>query len=144
MIKRILCPVDFSDASRRAARYALTELAPQLNAEVVLVSVLESSDIRVALDAGLFGFASDEDLHRKVEEWVEQQYAKVHDITDVRTKRDIRRGMPEREILDAIREHAPDLVVMGANGIADRTPFGTKTEHVLRYSAVPVLLLKAK
>jgi nucleotide-binding universal stress UspA family protein len=144
MIKRILCPVDFSDASCAAAEYAMNELAPQLGAEIVWTTVLETSDIRVALDAGLYGFESDEDLHRKVEEWIEQQFARIDHGGSVPTKRDIRRGMPEREIVESIQEHAPQLIVMGSNGIAKRIPVGSKTEHVLRHTDVPVVVLKAR
>ena len=144
MIKRILCPVDFSDASCQAARYAADELAPQLGAEIVWVTVLETSDIRVALDAGLYGFESDEDLHRKVEEWIAQQFARIDRGTNVRTTRDIRRGLPEREIVEAVTEHAPQLLVMGSNGIARRMPIGSKTEYVIRHCDVPVVVLRAR
>ena len=144
MIKRILCPVDFSDASCRAAQYAASELAPQLVAEIVWTTVLETSDIRVALDAGLYGFHNDEDLHRQVEEWIERQFARVDVGGTVRTTRDVRRGLPEREILEAIHEHSPQLIVMGSNGIARRMPVGSKTEYVLRHSNVPVVVLRAR
>lgn len=144
MIKRILCPVDFSDASCDAAHYAASELAPQLGAEIVWVTVLETSDIRVALDAGLYGFESDEDLHRQVEQWIEQQFARIDHDAKVHTTRDIRRGLPEREILEAIGEHKPQLIVMGSNGIAKQIPMGSKTEYVIRHSDVPVVVLRGR
>jgi nucleotide-binding universal stress UspA family protein len=142
MVKRILCPIDFSDAGCHAAEYTAKELAPQLHAEIVWLSVLEPTDIRVALDAGLYGFENDDSLHRQVEEWIDQQFARIDPGGGVPTRRDIRRGIPEREILDAIREHTPDLIVMGSTGIAKRLPIGRKAEYVLRHSDVPVLLVK--
>lgn len=144
MIKRILCPVDFSEASCNAARYAVEELAPQLGAEIVWVTVLETSDIRIALDAGLYGFQNDEDLHRQVEQWIERQFAKLDFEIPVRTTRDVRRGLPEREIVAAVAEHAPQLIVMGSNGIASRVPIGSKTEYVIRHCEVPVVVLRGK
>jgi nucleotide-binding universal stress UspA family protein len=139
MIRRIIVPLDFSDASCRAAQYAVSELAPPLGAEVVLVTVLETSDIRVAMNAGLHGFETDDELHARVEKWVEEQFAKV----GATARRDIRRGLVEREIVEAIHEHDADLVVMGASGVARRFPMGSKTDYVLRHTDVPMLLVKA-
>ena len=145
MIQRIVVPVDFSDASCRAARYAVEELAPQLRAEVVFVTVLEASDLRVAMSAGLHGFDTDEELHRQVADWIEEQFRKIESAHDsVKARRDIRRGLPEREIVEAIHEHDADMVVMGAVGIARRIPIGSKAEYVLRHSEVPLVLVRAK
>jgi len=138
MIRRIVAFVDFSDASRRAARYALDELAPPLGAEVVLVTVLDVSDLRVAMRAGLHGFDSDEELHAQVGNWIEEQFAKIGGTA----RRDVRRGLVEREICEAITEHDPDVVVMGAVGITKRIPIGSKAEYVLRHVDIPLLLIK--
>lgn len=143
MVRRIVVPVDFSEVSRAAAAYAVRELAPQLGAEVIFVTVLEASDLRVAMSAGLHGFDNDEELHQQVAAWIEEQFAKV-DHTDgaVQAKRDIRRGLVDREIVEAIRDHAADLVVMGSVGITKRLPIGSKTEYVLRHTTVPVTLIR--
>jgi nucleotide-binding universal stress UspA family protein len=139
MIRRIVVCLDFSDASCRAAHVATHELAPSLGAEVVLVTVLEASDIRVAMNAGLHGFDTDEELHARVEKWVEEQFAKVGS----NARRDIRRGLVERELLEAVHEHDADMVVMGAVGIAKRFPMGSKAEYVLRHTSIPLLLVKS-
>ena len=138
MIKRIVCPIDFSAASCRAADYALRELAPSTGAEVLLVTVLEPSDLRVAMSAGLHGFDNDEDLHGKVRVWLDEQFARF----PAGTKHEVRRGIPEREIVEAIQEQDADIVVMGAVGIAKRFPLGSKAEYVLRNSGVPLVLVK--
>jgi len=143
MIRSIVVPVDFSDLSCRAASYAVRELAPILGASVVFVTVLESSDLRVAMTAGLHGFADDADLHHKVEAWIEEQFAKVESAEGaVKAQRDVRRGIVEREILEAIKEHHADLVVMGSAGIAKRLPVGSKTDYVLKHSTVPLLVIR--
>lgn len=143
MIKRIVVPVDFSPVSCRAARYSVEELAPQLGADVVFVTALEVGDLRVAMRAGLHGFENDEELHRQVAEWVETQFRAIESSGDaVKARRDVRRGDPEREILEALVEHKADLVVMGSVGIARRFPLGSKAEYLLRHSDVPVLLIR--
>lgn len=145
MIKRIVVPVDFSENSTRAARYAVEELAPPLGAEVVFVTVLEVSDLRVAMSQGLHGFETDEDVHRMVQEWIEQQYARIESGKgSVKATRDIRRGDPEREIVEAIREHQADLVVMGTHGMGNRDPVGSKAEHILAEGQRPLLLIGQK
>lgn len=145
MIERIVVPVDFSAASCRAARYAVEELAPQLRAEVVFVTVLEASDLRVAMSAGLHGFETDEELRRQIDDWIEEQFRRIESAQDaVKARRDVRRGLPEREIVEAIVEHKAGMVVMGAAGIARRLPLGSKSEYVLRHVDVPVVLLRAK
>jgi nucleotide-binding universal stress UspA family protein len=145
MIERIVVPVDFSDASCRAARYAVEELAPQLRAEVIFVTVLEVSDLRVAMSAGLHGFENDDELHQQVQDWVEEQFSKIESAEDsVKARRDVRRGMPEHEIVEAIHEHRASMVVMGAAGIARRIPIGSKAEYVLRHVDLPLVLIRAK
>jgi nucleotide-binding universal stress UspA family protein len=145
MIKRIVVPVDFSEVSIRAARFAVNELAPQLDAVVVFVAVLDVGDLRVAMKAGLHGFDTDEELHQKVSEWIEEQFSKIESGDEsVKAQRDIRRGVPEREIVEAIREHEADLVVMGSTGITRRIPIGSKTEYVIRHVELPLLLIHGK
>jgi len=139
MIERIVCPVDFSEVSGRAAAYA-SKLAAEVGASLTFVSVLDVGDLRVAMNAGLHGFENDEELRREIREWIDEQYAKV-DPGNTGT-RDIRRGIPEHEIVEAIREHKADLVVMGAVGIARRIPMGSRAEYVLRNSNVPLLLIR--
>jgi nucleotide-binding universal stress UspA family protein len=142
MIKRILVPVDFSESSCRAAHYAVGELAPQLGADVVLVTVLEASDLRVAMRAGLHGFGTNEEVHRQVHAWVDGQFAKIEGAPGaVATQRDVRHGTPDHEIVAAIRQHKPDLIVMGAAGIGGRLPIGTTTDHLLRFVDVPIMLI---
>ena len=144
MIKRILVPVDFSASSCRAARYAVEELAPQMGAEVVFVTVLDVGDLRVAMSAGLHGFGTDEELHRQVREWIEEQFRRIESAQDaVKAQRDVRRGIPEREILEAVRQHRADLVLMGASGMGRRDPIGSKAEYVLRHADVPLMLIRA-
>lgn len=143
MIKRIVVPVDFSEISCRAAGYVVEELAPQLKAEVVFVTVLEASDLRVAMSHGLHGFETDEDVHRMVQEWVESQFQKIESgVGSVKAERDVRRGGVEQQIIEAIREHRADLVVMGAHGIGKRDPIGSKAEHVLGGSNIPLMLIR--
>lgn len=141
MIRRLLVGVDFSEASRHAAASAIA-LAWQIGASVHFVTVLDAGDLRVAMQAGLHGFETDDDVRKQVQEWIEREYAAIEaERHDVSTTREIRRGIPERELVAAIDEHKPDIVVMGAAGITRRFPMGSRAEYVLRHCEVPLLLI---
>ncbi|HSP17226.1 MAG TPA: universal stress protein [Thermoanaerobaculia bacterium] len=137
--QRILVPMDFS-ASARAATVVAGNLARQLDAAIRFVTVLDVSDLRVALKARLDRFATTADLHREVEEWVEKQYASLTVPDGVTSTRTIRRGFADQEILAEIAKYRPQLVVMGSSGLARRLPIGSKTAEVLRRSSVPVVV----
>ena len=141
MIKRIVIPFDFSEVSARAAEFGV-ELAKQLDAAVTLVSVLEVGDLRVAMKAGLHHFETSEDVKKQVEEWVESQYKTIKIPSGVKSERVIRRGIPEKEILQVISENNADMVVMGSTGIARRLPIGSVAEAVMRQCKVPVTVLR--
>jgi universal stress protein E len=141
LIKKIVIPFDFSEVSARAAEFGVS-LAQQLDAAVTLVSVLEVGDLRMAMKAGLHHFETSEDVRKQVEEWVENQYKSIKTPEGLKTERIIRRGIPEKEILQLITEKKADLVVMGSTGIARRFPIGSLTEAVMRQCAVPVLVLR--
>ena len=142
VIRRILIPVDFSPTSRKAAAWGI-DLAQQLDVEALVISVLDVSDLRVAMNAGLHGFENDEDVKRQVNDWVRAQYASIVPTGAENVRTDIRRGIVEREILEAIEQYNPSLVVMGSAGITRRLPVGSKTEHVMRNCDVPVVVIRA-
>lgn len=143
MIKRILIPVDFSEDSREAANWG-RKLADQLAAEVLLVTVLDVSDLRVAMDAGLHGFEKQEDVKRMVQEWIDAQYAKIIPAGAKSIRREIRRGIVEQEIVEAIHVYGADLVVMGKRGLGAREFLGGKTKYLLEHSPVPIVLMRGK
>lgn len=136
-IERILVPVDFSPESLQAVEIART-LAAQSGAALRFVTVLEMGDLRAALAAHLSGFHTDEEVHRALEQWIEENYARI-DTTGA--TREILRGIAERVILVEIAAYAPQIVVMGSAGLARRLPLGSTTDYVLRHSAVPVLVV---
>lgn len=139
MIRRILIPVDFSENAANAARWGIA-LAAQLAVEALLVSVLDVSDLRVAMDAGLHGFETNADVSRQVNEWVDAQYAKIIPAGAANVRRDVRRGIVEKEIVTATRQYQPDLIVMGSTGIGGKGPLGSKTRYILNHCSVPVVV----
>jgi len=143
MIKRILIPVDFSEDSCEAASWGRS-LADQIGAEVLVVTVLDVSDLRVAMNAGLHGFETQQEVKRMVQEWIDAQYAKIIPANARNIRREIRRGIVEKEIVEAVQEFNADLVVMGKRGLGAREFLGGKTKYLLEHSPVPLVLMGGK
>lgn len=133
----ILCPVDYSEASAGALRYAAA-IAEHF-ATRLIVLVVEDPLLTVALDLGA-------GVH-----WTpalsEQELATfVSDAVDATTvalcEYDVATGKPAAEILRVARERSCDLIVMSSHGLtgARRLFFGSTTERVLRETTVPVLV----
>ncbi len=139
MFARIVVPLDGS----RLAEAILTEvgeLAALHRAEVVL--------LRVALVHALPGVDQTDAQVQAVEEAesyladVEQRLAR-HGI---RVSSAVRYGRAAEEILDHARSAGADLIAMSTHGRGGlgRLVLGSVAETVLRASAVPVLLLRAR
>jgi len=136
MIHRILCPVDFSEASRRALQYAFA-VARWHEAEVTVVHVED-----VLLHAATVEAGGHPDM-------VERQYQALNDFIEEAggTSRNVRLHIASGRVVSGILEHATrdasDLIVMGTNGRSGlaRAVLGSVTEGVVRQAAIPVLTI---
>jgi nucleotide-binding universal stress UspA family protein len=140
-IKKILCPVDFSNHSERALRFALG-LAEQLGAMVDVLHVyhvpfyapphqpVEAVQAMSDRYGDLGREALDEllDLPR-------------HSRFDVRVSGSLVEGKPHEEICRFADEKDVDIVVIGTHGRTGlaRLLMGSVAERVVRTSSVPVL-----
>jgi len=143
--RRIVCPIDFSDASLNALERAL-ELAEEADAQLTLLHVIEmppdldemrsvlnteSSDIRASAEARAL-----ERLRQLIPESA-VTYCSVSAV--------IVEGSAHREIVRVARDLQADLIVMGVHGRgAVRVAlFGSNTHAVLRRAPCPVLTVHA-
>lgn len=146
MYKKILVPVDGSDASERGLREAL-QLARSLGASVKLVHsvnefVMDSmygpipnyADLVDALREGGRKVLKDAEAIAR-ESGVEVQSEMFESIG----------GRAADAILQQAKEWPADLIVMGTHGRRGirRLVLGSDAEQVLRSSPVPVLLVRA-
>lgn len=130
-IRRILCPVDFSDPAKRALRNAIL-LANTFDASLHILGVFEpfnttSPRIHVNQDAENEKLRSE--YKRKLEDFLQEFKLDpvVHDV-------EIQTGTPSEKILESIRNGEADLLVMGTNGRSgfSRIMLGSVTEKVIR------------
>jgi len=140
-IKSILCPMDFSDASKNAYRYAC-EFAKSMGSKVILLNVIEPRPI--AADMSLNYIPLEEDLAAAAREdfipMVDEAKAAGIDVSA-----DVMIGMPAETILQQIADLDVSMLIMGSHGKTglSRLLMGSVAEAVVRKAAVPVLIVKA-
>jgi nucleotide-binding universal stress UspA family protein len=140
-LRRLLVPIDFSDASGVAIDHA-KEMALTYNAEIDLLHVVNEPTFPAAYGDDLPPFPTQEVVER-----VEAQLSTMahNDIGSAHVQVAVRTGPPAKGILDHIDETDCDLVVIASHGRTglDRMLLGSVTERVLRQSSTPVFVVKA-
>jgi len=135
-LHRILCPVDFSEPSRRALRHALA-IARWHEAEVSVLHVEDVLLTAASVEAGGYtGLAErhEQELHELLDDaGGKNQRVRVH----------IASGGAVSGILEHATRQASDLIVMGTNGRSGlaRAVLGSITEGVVRQASIPVLTI---
>lgn len=140
--EKILFPTDFSEASERAAGYALM-LARQNKARLFVVHVVDTSVEAAGFYLPHLSFEGlDNEMRAGAVELLEKFTAKnLKGYNNIEGQ--VLSGEPYRELLKVMKSSGIDLVVMGSSGKArmDRVMFGSTTERVMRKAACPVLVI---
>jgi len=140
-IKRILAPVDLSENSEYALKYAKL-LSEQFKAKLYIYHCI--GDIQSAvgyvpsLPTSQIINAVKEDVLKEIEHF-RNRYNLNNDVEVV-----IEVGNAARKIVEFADKNNVDLIVMGAHGKSglERFMFGSVTEKVMRLSSKPVLEIK--
>lgn len=139
--RRLLVPVDFSDSSLRALRYA-AGLAAEAGGSLTIVHV-------VAADYGWLGIGKEE--FRDLDKSLQHQAAdRLRALADANVPRnmsadlEVRLGQPAEEIVAAATELKSDLIVLSTRGLTglDRYLIGSVAERVARLAPCPVYLMR--
>jgi universal stress protein A len=134
----ILCPVDFSDASRGALRYARA-IAEHFGSRLVVLAV-EDPLLTEAVDLGTGVVWDPEGTRRELSRFVSKALqGNPLKLTDIHYE--VRVGKPAKQILHVAHEQSCDLIVMSTHGLTGMRKlfFGSTTERVLRETTIPVL-----
>ncbi|MFM1769063.1 MAG: hypothetical protein RJA22_1592 [Verrucomicrobiota bacterium] len=139
-LKRILVPVDFSDCSRKALRYALP-FAKEFEASIILLHV-----VAPFLPPAEMSLVDVADLELRMRESATRELAalraSVAKQAPVETA--LRLGRPDTEILHAARELDADVIVLsthGRTGLAHMF-LGSTAEQVVRRAPCPVFIVR--
>ncbi len=142
-LKRILVPIDFSEHSKNALKYAVP-FAKQFGAEIILIYVVEPTVYPADFSFGQFGIPNVEDEFRSRGEeellgLIEREIKKK-----VKARKQVRTGKAFVEILKAAREEEVDLIIIATHGHSDveHMLFGSTAEKVVRKAPCPVLSLR--
>lgn len=139
--KRLLCPVDLSEASLKAARYA-AELARSMGASLKLLYVYHVP-LHVAPTGGPRHFADlSPDAMDTLERSLDGLKAELSAM-GVNVQTALAVGAPAEQVVQAARAEPTDLIVVGSAGRSrvEQLLLGSVAERVLRTSPVPVLVV---
>ena len=141
MVKRpsILCPVDFSDASRTALRYAVA-LATHVHAELTVATVddpLLAAGAAAAYGDGWLKHESITRLNELVSDTLGGRQAALAQLN-----LDVVDGKPAREVLRLAQLRRADIIVISTHGRSGvrKWVLGSTAERVLRDTTIPVLV----
>ncbi|MEE4115952.1 MAG: universal stress protein [Marinilabiliaceae bacterium] len=142
--EKILCSVDYSDASERALNNAI-KIARTFKADLQIINVLETMDLRYSPRYKV----DFEEENKRIELENEKKFNEFigkFNFTDINYRTQILRGMPHKEILDFIAQNETDLLFMGATGktFMQRILLGSVTEKVVRELPVSMLITKTE
>lgn len=123
-IRKILCPINFSDVARSSVEYA-SQLGAAFDGELVVVHVVEENN-RLHAAAGA----------RDVRAWIAPAVQNRCSYREI-----VLRGGAAERVLDCAEDDGADLIVIGAQHkrFRDETVIGTTTERLVRFAHVPVL-----
>ena len=139
LFQNILCPVDFSDYSILAVRYA-SALAEEYDARLIVYhSVPNLEQVSIYL-GGHYIQTVTEDLLSNGREKLEEFASKLIPKR-IETLKEIGKGNPPDAILELVKRESVDLIVMGTHGYTGYQKFllGSVTNNVLHRCTVPVL-----
>jgi nucleotide-binding universal stress UspA family protein len=130
-VNKILCPVDFSESSKRALANAIF-LSNRLGAQLTILNVFSPVEV--------FSYWIDVDNKKENQIQLQQQKAEFNDfMKDFHINKDfhvvkIAQGEPEAEILKEINNQGIDLLIMGTTGKTglSKILLGSVTEKVTR------------
>lgn len=141
--QRLLVPVDFSDSSLRALRYAV-DLAKNAGGSFKILHV-------VPADYGWLEIGREEyrDLDKSLQKQAAEELRALADANvpgNMSPDLEVRIGRPAEEIVAAAREAKSDLIVLSTHGRTglDRYLLGSVAERVARLAPCPIYLIPSE
>lgn len=142
-VHHILCPVDFSEPSKRALQNAIT-MARRFKSELTILSVCEQAKTSWLTSDNLLQTVNDEKCLEEKEKF--ETFLKGFNLADVNWTKEAPKGNPAEEILSAVSKKMIDLLIMGTSGRTgiNRMLMGSVTEKVVREVPCSFLTLKSE
>ena len=141
--QKILAPVDFSEHSKLALRYAL-EIARIYRSEIALLHVIEQQiHPSFYLTGKTSIFEIDSDLKQRATDAM-QSFRKELGNEEIQTSYLLAEGTAYHEIVECAKKENFGLLVIATQGLRGLKHFliGSTTEKVIRHAEIPVLTVK--
>ena len=143
-IQKILAPVDFSEHSVEAMRFAV-DLARRYEASLDLLHVFQT--LTYALPEGYVVPGSDEldKIMKQFQLQLEAAQRAALDAGAPNVSWTLQQGGVATEIMRIAKEHGSNLIVMGTHGRTGMKHLllGSVAEHVVRLAPCPVLTVRS-
>lgn len=142
-IKKILVPIDFSDYSKSALRYAVS-FAKLFNSEMVLIYVVEPIIYPPDFSMGQIAIPSVNTEWDKTAIEHLEKLSKSEIPVNIKVKALVKTGKPFVEIIETASEENVDLIIIATHGHSgvEHILFGSTAEKVVRKAPCPVLTLR--
>jgi nucleotide-binding universal stress UspA family protein len=135
--RHILCPVDFSDASRAALHWA-SRFSKEVAARLSVLHVLDTALLNVG------NLVAAPDILAELRRRAEEAFASLKREPELAGAGfRIAEGSPADAIVEASNKEGVELLVMGTHGVSGFQKFflGSVTERVLHRARVPLLTI---
>ncbi|MCK9425892.1 MAG: universal stress protein [Ignavibacteriaceae bacterium] len=140
---KILVPIDFSDFSKSALKYAVT-FAQHYHSKLILIYVMEPVIYPPDFSMGQItlptvNFEMDKRAKEELDKLAETE---IGSLVQVQTL--IKTGKPFVEIIETAKEEDADLIIISTHGHSgvEHILFGSTADKVVRKASCPVLTLR--
>jgi nucleotide-binding universal stress UspA family protein len=142
-VEKIVCPVDFSDASHRALKNAIV-LSKKFDAELTILNVFTPVNY-FSVRFQVNNERENKILKKQLEDEF-NSFLEKFDLSQIKYSKVIAEGESHKEILKFIKENNIDLLLIGTTGKTNlsRLLMGSVTEKVTREVPCDFVTTKAK
>jgi len=140
-LKKILCPIDHSDGSKEALKYAVS-FAMKNEAKLYLLHIIDIRSFDESIDTMAAQIPNDEtikQLKTKLFECIPEEIR-----SDMQIEALVVQGIPFAEIISIAKGNNVDMIVMGTHGRTGlaHIMIGSVSEKVVRKAHCPVLTVR--
>jgi len=141
---KILCPVDFSDASERALNNAI-KISRTFQSKLFVITVFEPLEENSSMRYNINYKKENEELENETKKKFED-FIKKFNFTDVDYNTKLIRGKTHEKIIAFATKNNIDLIFMGATGksLLQRVLLGSITEMVIRELPSSMVITKSE
>ncbi len=140
-LKNILCPIDHSDCSKEALKYAVS-FAMKDNSKLYLLHVIDIRSFDEGIDKMTPQIPDDETIKQLKTKLLECIPEEIRD--DMNVEALVVQGIPFVEIISTTKENDIDMIVIGSHGRTGivHMMMGSVSEKVVRKAPCPVLIVR--